>query len=103
VLPPPVQAFFDALGRRDAQRLAEALAPGCVWHANGRRSAGAGELLAAFPGGAFTVLDGVREADRVAVRWAVAGDGGTRAEGLTLFRLAGGRVAELWSHASPLA
>jgi ketosteroid isomerase-like protein len=100
-----VQAYFDASNRHDAALLRPLLAEGCVGHVNGRDLTGpaaAEAALAALPDGTYTVLDGVREGDRVAVRWQVTGtrDGGpVRAGGLTLFRLAGGRIAELWTQA----
>ncbi|HUR61988.1 MAG TPA: ester cyclase [Candidatus Thermoplasmatota archaeon] len=117
MLPPAVQGFYDAYNRHDALLLDAVLAPGYRGHVNGRdilgpaaaRQVVAG-FLAAFPDCAYTVLDGVREADRTAVRWEFMGTHkGTFAErpatgrrvkatGLTLFRVEGGRIAELWSH-----
>ncbi|MEA3144457.1 MAG: hypothetical protein QOG31_1781 [Thermoplasmata archaeon] len=116
MLPPPVQAFYDAYNQHDARLLDAVLAPAYVGHVNGREVAGlgaarqvVGAFIAAFPDCAYTVLDGVREADRVAVRWEMAGTHrGTfmdrpptgrrvHAAGVTLFRVAEGRIAELWS------
>jgi steroid delta-isomerase-like uncharacterized protein len=110
-----VQGFYDAYNRHDARLLDAVLAEGCVGHGHGVLGPAAARqqvagFIAAFPDCVFTVQDGVREADRVAVRWEMTGthDGAfqgraptgqrVRVGGLTLFRVAGGRIAELWSH-----
>lgn len=119
VLPAPVQGFFAAHGQRDPARLDALLADGVVAHDGGRDLRGRqavrqamADLLAAFPDYDCTVLDGVREGDRVAVRWDMSGTHTgpylgrpptgrvVRATGLTLFRLdpSHSRILETWSH-----
>ncbi|MFO1534534.1 MAG: ester cyclase [Thermoplasmatota archaeon] len=116
MLPPPVQGFFTAHSQRDPRLLDPLLDDGFVGHVNGRELRGAAalrqelaSLAAAFPDAAYTVQDGVREGDRVAVRWEMEGTqrgpfGGrpasgrrVRGTGLTLFRVTAGHIAELWT------
>ena len=66
-------------------------------------------LRAAFPDFHFTILDQVAEGDRVATRWQLAGTHrgpfqgapatGRRVEmaGITIFRIAGGKLVEGWT------
>ena len=117
-----VRRFYDEVhGRRRLEAIDELYAADCVRHAfaspprdNAWHKQRVAELWAAFPDWRFS-LDGLlAEGDTVAARWtfwgtqtapfrglAPTGRAG-RLEGVTLFRVAAGRIAETWnSLASP--
>lgn len=109
MLPAAVQGFFAAHTRRDPHLLDPVLSADFVGHVQGRELRGPAamrqeveRMAASFPDASYSVLDGVREGDRVAVRWEMSLPPRGRAApvrvgGLTLFRVPAGHIAELWS------
>jgi steroid delta-isomerase-like uncharacterized protein len=112
----PVEGFYAAYDRHDAALLRAVLAPGYEGSVNGRRVASPAEaeafiagFLQAFPDCRYTLHDRVEQGGRIAVRWSFrathrgtfAGVAATgrpaSADGLTLFQVAEGRIARLWS------
>ena len=101
--------------REDPARLGELLAPDAVAHVNGQEFRGveaAGQLASAlrtaFPDARIEHHEALAVGERVAIRWSCTGTqrgeyfgvpGSGRPvdfEGLDLFHLRGGRLAELW-------
>jgi predicted ester cyclase len=88
-----VDAYFDALRRRDLEAAVECWRPGGVDRLHGMAELPApdgireyfGNLFAAFPDFEMVVLDRISEGDKAAVRWSATGtfNGTGRFEGMT--------------------
>jgi predicted ester cyclase len=116
-----VERFFEEfLNQKQAAILPEIIAPDFIDHTNGVVGPsgpvpGAERLHAAFEGLRFDVQDLIAEGDRVAARWVYkgkhvapfAGRSPTgkahEQHGLNVFRLQGGKIAELWLAVDPSA
>ncbi len=112
----PVHQFYRVFNDRDLSLWNEVIAESYVGHVNGRdipnRDAGKAfvhALITAFPNLHYTVEDTIVEGDRVVTRWSATGThGGPFAGmeptgrdvikvGITIFRIADGKVVELWN------
>ncbi|HEX6603163.1 MAG TPA: ester cyclase [Solirubrobacterales bacterium] len=88
-----VDAYFDALRRRDLEAAAACWRPGGIDNLHGMAELRApddiksyfGDLFAAFPDFEMVVASRISEGDKAAVRWTATGtfDGDTRFEGMT--------------------
>ena len=102
------QGVYDAINEQDVARLERLFAPGVVRHAAGevgvdKALAAMRGVFAAAPGLRFEVEDLIADADRadrVALRVTVHRPGARPGEPpptiLEVFRVEGGRVAEVW-------
>lgn len=104
----PVEAYVDALSRRDPSRLGEWVAPDVAGHEPGREIVGIEQLersvvgwLEAFPQMRLATEDLFAVGDRVAWRWSLSGTHATAkrlvdTSGIIIFRVAQGRIVEYW-------
>lgn len=116
-----VRRFLDALWNRQAFAVVEEILAGdydghssTVIHGPEGAIAFVPVARAAFPDYRFEVLDQIAEGDRVATRWRIHGThegpfqgapaSGRRVEltGITIFRLADGRLVEGWTNEDQL-
>jgi steroid delta-isomerase-like uncharacterized protein len=113
--------FDDIWNRRDIAAIDQVVAANVVGHVNATTLHGkevlktrVGALAAAYPDRRFTIEDLVADRDRVVVRWTFEGTNtgplygnpatGRRVSvtGMNLFRVAAGRITELWVSADDL-
>jgi steroid delta-isomerase-like uncharacterized protein len=113
--------FEDIWNRGDLAAVEALMAPDLAGHVNGRTFHGRetlkqrlSSLWSAFPEPRFAIDDALVDGDRALIRWTFRGTqtgpylghpatGRTVAvTGMNLFRLAGGRIAELWVNADDL-
>jgi predicted ester cyclase len=96
--------FTQLFNTDDAQLADEVLSPDIVFHGTSgdgelrgveQMKAFVAEYRRAFPGANSTVEDQIAEGDKVATRWRAHGPG-FEMDGVTIERIAGGKIAEVW-------
>jgi steroid delta-isomerase-like uncharacterized protein len=116
-----VRRYFEMWNRQDANAAGEVLAADVVGHVNNQTFHGrevfqrrVAALAQAYGTASFTLEDLLVEGDRAAARWRfrgrhsgpLAGMPATGKEvsvsGMNLFRVAGGRIVEIWVNADDL-
>jgi ketosteroid isomerase-like protein len=106
---------FDLFQEGDLEAADEILSPDFVWHGEfgpGEDRRGpeparemAAGIAANLPDWRIAHEDAIAEGDKVVIRWTIrATQGGTpmRVTGIDLFRVEGGKIAELWQEADVL-